>query len=235
MNISLTPELEELVVQKVASGMYHSASEVIREGLRLLKEQDEIKQIRLKELRHEIGRAVDQADRGEVIPAEEVFQSLSTTNTPKMEAPDPLPLGHFQTKIPKHSLSQGCPFPVCKTADEILAVAVKGEAKGWLVQNAKGTKGSRAIGSLRLPTADEGGIVVLERRDGGKEIIAAYKATTGDWDSRLWFITPEHPEARGLSFMEEDKRHREAARAEKQMVADAAKNLNRSSRTTARW
>ena len=38
MNISLTPELEELIHQKVASGLYHSASEVIREGLRLLKE-----------------------------------------------------------------------------------------------------------------------------------------------------------------------------------------------------
>ncbi len=34
MNISLTPELENLVNQKVTSGLYHSASEVIREALR---------------------------------------------------------------------------------------------------------------------------------------------------------------------------------------------------------
>jgi antitoxin ParD1/3/4 len=36
LNVSLTPELEKFVNQKVKSGMYHSASEVIRDGLRLL-------------------------------------------------------------------------------------------------------------------------------------------------------------------------------------------------------
>ncbi len=41
MNVSLTPELEKLVQDKVASGLYQTASEVIREGLRLLKERDE--------------------------------------------------------------------------------------------------------------------------------------------------------------------------------------------------
>ena len=41
MNISLTPELEKLVQEKVASGLYQTASEVIREGLRLLKERDD--------------------------------------------------------------------------------------------------------------------------------------------------------------------------------------------------
>ncbi|UFP94682.1 type II toxin-antitoxin system ParD family antitoxin [Gloeobacter morelensis] len=54
MNISLTPELERLVQEKVASGLYNSASEVIREALRLLKEQDMLKQARLEELRQDI-------------------------------------------------------------------------------------------------------------------------------------------------------------------------------------
>ena len=36
MNISLTPELERFVQEKVACGMYTSASEVIRESLRLM-------------------------------------------------------------------------------------------------------------------------------------------------------------------------------------------------------
>jgi antitoxin ParD1/3/4 len=40
MNVSLTRELEKLVNQKVESGMYQTASEVIREGLRLLSERD---------------------------------------------------------------------------------------------------------------------------------------------------------------------------------------------------
>jgi antitoxin ParD1/3/4 len=40
MNVSLTPELEQLVQEKVKSGRYLSASEVVREALRLLEERD---------------------------------------------------------------------------------------------------------------------------------------------------------------------------------------------------
>ena len=47
MNVSLTPQLEELVQKKVASGLYNSASEVIREALRLLEEQDRLRAMRL--------------------------------------------------------------------------------------------------------------------------------------------------------------------------------------------
>jgi antitoxin ParD1/3/4 len=68
MNVSLTPRLEKLVNQKVTSGLYHSASEVIREGLRLLREQDEIRLHRLKELRHEIALGLAEAQRGELKP-----------------------------------------------------------------------------------------------------------------------------------------------------------------------
>jgi antitoxin ParD1/3/4 len=39
MNISLTPELEEFVLREVKRGLYQSASEVIRAGLRSLKEE----------------------------------------------------------------------------------------------------------------------------------------------------------------------------------------------------
>jgi antitoxin ParD1/3/4 len=65
MNVSLTPELEQFVTQKVGSGLYHSASEVIREGLRLLKEKDDLKKLRLDELRKEIAIGIEQLDRGE--------------------------------------------------------------------------------------------------------------------------------------------------------------------------
>ena len=54
MNVSLTPELEKLVQEKVASGLYNSASEVIRESLRLLHERDRVREIRLEELRKEL-------------------------------------------------------------------------------------------------------------------------------------------------------------------------------------
>jgi len=64
MNISITPELEDLIEKKVKSGMYNSASEVVREGLRLLKEQDELKEVRLKELRKDIQKGYDSAAGG---------------------------------------------------------------------------------------------------------------------------------------------------------------------------
>jgi len=71
MNISLTKEFESYVSQKVASGLYHSASEVIRDGLRLMKERDDLHQTKLTELRKEIALGVDQADRGQVQPFNE--------------------------------------------------------------------------------------------------------------------------------------------------------------------
>ena len=54
MNVSLTPELEQFVLERVKSGMYHSASEVVRDALRLLKEKDVLLEIQLAELRQEI-------------------------------------------------------------------------------------------------------------------------------------------------------------------------------------
>ena len=63
MNVSLTVELEELVNQKVKSGLYTSASEVIREGLRLLKEQDQLRSLRVTEFKKEVRRGVTQLDQ----------------------------------------------------------------------------------------------------------------------------------------------------------------------------
>ena len=71
MNISLTPELERLVDDKVKSGRYASASEVIREGLRLLEEQEQLKQQRLADVRRRIDLGIGQLDRGEGIPGPE--------------------------------------------------------------------------------------------------------------------------------------------------------------------
>lgn len=59
MNVSLTPQLEELIRSKVSSGMYTSASEVVREALRLMDEQDRRRQVTLDELRREVGKGID--------------------------------------------------------------------------------------------------------------------------------------------------------------------------------
>jgi antitoxin ParD1/3/4 len=73
MNVSLTPELEKFVEGKVESGLYNNASEVIREGLRLLKEHDEI---RMK-WREQIERGWLQAQAGQVVDGEEVFRKAN--------------------------------------------------------------------------------------------------------------------------------------------------------------
>ena len=59
MNVNLTPQLEEIVRRKVASGMYTSASEVVREALRLLEEQDQMRAVRLDRLRSDVRVGID--------------------------------------------------------------------------------------------------------------------------------------------------------------------------------
>jgi len=54
MNVNLSPQLEEMVRQKVASGRYNSASEVVREALRLLDERDQLRAAKLERLRLDI-------------------------------------------------------------------------------------------------------------------------------------------------------------------------------------
>ena len=76
MNVSLTPELEDLIAQKVQSGRYTSASEVIREALRVLEEQDQLRQQRLDAIRREIDEGLAQLDRGEGIPGDQVRARL---------------------------------------------------------------------------------------------------------------------------------------------------------------
>lgn len=59
MNVNLTPQLEELVRGKVSSGLYNSASEVVREALRLMADQDRLRQVKLEELRRDVHRGLD--------------------------------------------------------------------------------------------------------------------------------------------------------------------------------
>jgi antitoxin ParD1/3/4 len=59
INVSLTPELEKIVAERVASGRYASASEVIHEALRLLDERDQLNQ-----LRQDVRLGLEQLDQG---------------------------------------------------------------------------------------------------------------------------------------------------------------------------
>ena len=59
MNVPLTAQLEKVVKEKVASGRYHSASEVVSEALRLLDDYDRLQQIKLERLRKDIQEGID--------------------------------------------------------------------------------------------------------------------------------------------------------------------------------
>lgn len=64
MNVSLTPELEQVIASKVKSGLYNSASEVIRESLRLLQKRDALHELKLEELRSQIQQGIDDLEAG---------------------------------------------------------------------------------------------------------------------------------------------------------------------------
>jgi len=78
MNVSLTPELEKFVQKEVAGGLYQTASEVVRAGLRRLKEDKKPHPRELpstlKELEDDLARSIASIDRGEGIDGEEAFR-----------------------------------------------------------------------------------------------------------------------------------------------------------------
>jgi len=67
MNVSLTPELERFVERKVGSGRYNSASEVLREALRLLEEHDQARGAQIAAFNRELGQRLASLDCGESV------------------------------------------------------------------------------------------------------------------------------------------------------------------------
>jgi antitoxin ParD1/3/4 len=76
MNVSLTKELEVIVEQKVKTGMYTSASEVVREGLRLLQQRDEMREAKLKALRADIQKGIDDLEAGRIYDGPEAMAQI---------------------------------------------------------------------------------------------------------------------------------------------------------------
>jgi antitoxin ParD1/3/4 len=76
MNVSLTPELESFVNAKVRSGRYNSASEVVREALRLLEDQEQLRATRLAEFHAELDRRLMEADQGGLISSATLRKNL---------------------------------------------------------------------------------------------------------------------------------------------------------------
>jgi antitoxin ParD1/3/4 len=76
MNVNLGPTFDTFISDLLKTGMYQSQSEVVREGLRLLKEREELKNLRLAELRKEIAIGSKQADRGQFIDGAQTFAEI---------------------------------------------------------------------------------------------------------------------------------------------------------------
>ena len=80
MNVSLTPELEKFVEKEVRSGLYQTASEVVRAGLRRLKEEREARlrglPATLEDLEARLLQSVKSLNSDGGMNGEEVFQNL---------------------------------------------------------------------------------------------------------------------------------------------------------------
>lgn len=74
ISVSFTPQQAEFLAACVASGRYQSTSEVVREAVRLLEDQQERRQVEIERLRARIREGADQLDRGEVVDGKTFFR-----------------------------------------------------------------------------------------------------------------------------------------------------------------
>jgi len=78
MNISVTGDLEDYLKFKVDSGEYNTHVEVIAEALRLLRERDVLRSIQSEKLNRDLELGIQQMNRGEVEPLEDVIKRIQT-------------------------------------------------------------------------------------------------------------------------------------------------------------
>lgn len=78
MNISVTPELAQFVEKRVSAGRYHTASEVFREGLRLLEVEEKKRDLELASLKRHLKEGAQQAQRGEFVDPDEVLRQIES-------------------------------------------------------------------------------------------------------------------------------------------------------------
>ena len=78
VDVSLTPELQQLIEERVRSGRYTSASEVVREALRLPQDRDEFRRLRMDQLRAKVAAGLDSLDRGEGSDGDAVIDDILT-------------------------------------------------------------------------------------------------------------------------------------------------------------
>lgn len=83
LNVSLTPELSRFVESRIRSGKYQSASELVREALRLLESRDQTTSASVEELKREIEVGLAQLRRGDGVDGEDFFRRLAARRRSK--------------------------------------------------------------------------------------------------------------------------------------------------------
>jgi antitoxin ParD1/3/4 len=86
MNVNLGPVLDRFVSEMLKTGLYQSQSEVLREGLRLLKEREDLRKMRLAEMRKQIALGTRQADEGVVMDGSNVFAKIRARSARRRRA-----------------------------------------------------------------------------------------------------------------------------------------------------
>ncbi len=87
MNVNLGSTFDEFVAELLKTGLYQSQSEILREGLRLLKDREDLKRLRLAELRRAIAVGEAEADRGDVVDGPSAFAQLRERSAQLRNAP----------------------------------------------------------------------------------------------------------------------------------------------------
>jgi antitoxin ParD1/3/4 len=86
MNVNLGPVFDQFVADLLKTGHYQSQSEILRDALRLLKEKEELKQLRIAGIRNEIAIGTAEAERGEFFDGEEVFAEVRKRSAERKRA-----------------------------------------------------------------------------------------------------------------------------------------------------
>jgi antitoxin ParD1/3/4 len=81
LTITVTPELEAFIRERVASGRFDTASDVVREGLKLLEVREHERAAVLGEIRGQIEVGLQQAKAGQLRDGEEFFADLERKRT----------------------------------------------------------------------------------------------------------------------------------------------------------
>ncbi len=123
LNVSLTSELQSLLDEKLASGRYGSASEVVRDGLRLIEQRDRL--LAIEELRAKIDVGWQQSERGEERDGEGGLRGNAQRMVSNLGERAWTQIGQAQAGMNPYKLTQRAEHGNIETVDRIAVWTVR--------------------------------------------------------------------------------------------------------------